>query len=51
MKKKYIRRDLHCSKNCSKRCTLKGVGQKNLGEESKLWVNLDTFGDVSQTVN
>lgn len=38
---------MDCSKNCSERCTLKDVGYKNLREESKLWVGLDTFGDVS----
>ena len=39
------------SKTCSERCTFKDVGWKGLREKSKLWVGLDTFGNVSQTVN
>ena len=40
-----------CSKECSEQRSLKDVGWKSLQKKSELWVGLDTFGQVAETVS
>lgn len=40
-----------CNEACSEQCTLKYVGWKSLQQKSELWVGLDTFGKVAETVD
>lgn len=40
-----------CKEVCSDQCTLKTVGWKGLQQKSELWIGLDTFGEVYETVD
>ena len=40
-----------CNEEYSEQCTLKDVGWKSLQQKAELWVELDTFGNVAETVD
>ena len=50
-KKKLEETCMLCSEDCLEQCTLKDKGWESLQKKSELWVGLDTFGKVAETVN